>query len=41
MAEVDLAISSKSAILMDAKTGLVLYEKDADKAYPPPCLTLY
>ncbi len=39
MAEVDLAISSKSAILMDAKTGLVLYEKDADKAYPPASMT--
>ena len=38
-ADVDLAPSSKSAILMDAKTGTILYEKDADKAYPPASMT--
>ena len=38
-AQVDLAPSSKSAILIDAKTGTVLYEKDADKSYPPASMT--
>lgn len=38
-AEVDLAPSSKSAILMDANTGTILYQKDADKAYPPASMT--
>ena len=38
-AQVDLAPSSKSAILIDAKTGTVLYEKDADISYPPASMT--
>ena len=38
-ADVDLAPSSKSAILIDAKTGTVLYEKDADNPYPPASMT--
>ncbi len=38
-ADIDLAPSSKSAILIDAKTKTVLYEKDADKPYPPASMT--
>jgi len=34
-----LAIDAASAILMDAQTGAVLYEKNADQALPPASVT--
>ena len=36
---VDLQIEGKSALLMDAATGTVLYEKDAHTALPPASVT--
>lgn len=38
-AEVDLAPSSKSAILIDAHTGTVLFEKNVDEKLPPASMT--
>lgn len=35
----DLVITAPSAILMEASTGTVLYEKDADTARPPASVT--
>ena len=35
----DITTSSKSAILMDAETGQVLYEKDADVSIPPASMS--
>ena len=34
-----LQIISKSAVLMDAGTGTVLYEKNSHEAMPPACVT--
>jgi len=34
-----LDIKAKSAILLDAKTGKILYEKNIDKMYPPASMT--
>ncbi|MGL4524154.1 MAG: serine hydrolase [Spirochaetia bacterium] len=36
---VDLDLHARSAILIDATTGTILYEKDADIAIPPASLT--
>ena len=36
---VDLALDCKSAILMEANTGEVLYEQNADEALPPASVT--
>ena len=38
-ASADLSIDAKSAILIEAKTGTVLYEKDADTELPPASVT--
>lgn len=38
-AEEELEISAETAIIMEAETGKVLYEKDADKALPPASVT--
>ncbi len=38
-AEEDFAPTAKSAILMDAATGKVLYEKNADEKLPPASMT--
>ena len=38
-AEVDLGLDCKSAILMEASTGEVLYEQNADEALPPASVT--
>lgn len=38
-AEEDLAKNSKSAILIEASTGKVLYEKNADEKMPPASMT--
>jgi D-alanyl-D-alanine carboxypeptidase len=35
----DLAVNARSAILVDVRTGSVLYEKDADDAIPPASMT--
>jgi len=35
----DLGISANSAILVDAKTGTVLYEKNSDESLPPASVT--
>lgn len=35
----DLSLTCKSAILMEASTGRVLYEKNADEALPPASVT--
>lgn len=37
--EESLAIKAKSAILMDAKTGKILYEQNAKLALPPASVT--
>jgi D-alanyl-D-alanine carboxypeptidase (penicillin-binding protein 5/6) len=37
--KIDLAPEAKSAILIDAATGTVLFEKDADKQLPPASIT--
>lgn len=37
--KIDLAPEAKSAILMDAATGTVLFEKDADNQLPPASIT--
>ncbi len=37
--EVDLAPNGKSAILMDAETGTILYQKNATEARPPASMT--
>ena len=39
MAEIDITPSSKSAILIEASTGQVLYEKNADEQLPPASMT--
>lgn len=39
VAAAHLSIKSKSAILIDADNGFILYEKDADKVIPPASLT--
>lgn len=38
-AEVDLALECKSAILMEAGTGKILYEQNAEEALPPASVT--
>ena len=38
-ASVDLALECKSAILIEANTGKVLYEQNADEALPPASVT--
>ena len=38
-ANADLALECKSAILMEATTGAVLYEQNADEALPPASVT--
>ncbi|GMX60703.1 D-alanyl-D-alanine carboxypeptidase [Paenibacillus elgii] len=38
-APVDLKINVRSAILMEASTGQVLYEMNADEAYPPASMS--
>ena len=38
-ADVDLGLDCKSALLMEAKTGTVLYEQNADEALPPASVT--
>ena len=37
--EIDLGLDCKSAILIEASTGKVLYEQDPDKALPPASVT--
>ncbi len=37
--KVDLSLNCKSAILMEASTGAVLYEQNADEALPPASVT--
>lgn len=37
--KVDLALECKSAILMEATTGAILYEQNADEALPPASVT--
>ena len=39
LAEEDLAVNSKSAILMSYDTGEILYEKNASEALPPASMT--
>lgn len=39
LADIDLGISSKSAILIEADTGKVLYEKNADEQLKPASVT--
>ena len=38
-AEDALELSAKTAIIMEAETGKVLYEKEADQALPPASVT--
>ena len=38
-AEPDLALTAKSAVLMEASTGTILYQKDPEKAMPPASVT--
>ncbi|WEK56315.1 MAG: D-alanyl-D-alanine carboxypeptidase [Candidatus Cohnella colombiensis] len=38
-ADLELAMSAKSAILMDADSGTVIYEKNSDEALPPASIT--
>ena len=38
-AEEALELSAKTSILMEAETGKVLYEKEADQALPPASVT--
>ena len=35
----DLALDCKSAVLMEASTGKILYEQNADEALPPASVT--
>ncbi len=37
--KVDLALECKSAVLMEATTGAILYEQNADEALPPASVT--
>lgn len=38
-AEETMELSAKTAIIMEAETGTVLYEKEADQALPPASVT--
>ena len=39
LAEEPLNLSAETAIIMEAETGTILYEKEADKALPPASVT--